>query len=810
MFNSVVLDVVIGLVLIYLLYSLLVSIIGEMLSSRMRIRAKMLKNTIASMLMDDNEEKSIKIWHEKLRHRILWIKRSWHDFFSYTRPDFKYSLAEKFYNYPSIKYLGKNEFKNLPSYISKENFSDTLFNMLREKGTGTDDMVKIDFCLKYNTLNIDNETKKHITNLFKTADNNPDIFKASLRNWFDETMDRLNGWYKRRLQFILFWFGFIIAISFNVDTIKIVKQLSKDKDARNQLVQMGIQLSKDPLRYKEFVSVSKDSLHSQAIIDSAYAHVTKDINEANMALGLGWKFDSLRKTKTILVPNSKPDSVIIHKFDSIKANIDINNKLLIKNKNLISSYTNSFDSLKTELKYSLDDKRTSIINVSINHIRERIQNCLQAINNSTIINLRNEAHIKDLTTRLNINYKTAFIKVDEIEANNKYDSLEIKGYIASGFGSKVCYFLNNTVIPWKSPFWGFIITALMLSLGAPFWFDLLKKLVSIRSSGVKPEEKKVSSTKDSPVPLKDINNIQLAAIVPAISPSQLAKAVQELKDETVNLFGVITIREGFIKTNNVKQKAIEVHVKDLQTKNDFIAKFGSTFQNFLINYLLNSDAKSHNILAGQTILNKEGINGLGTLGCFVQKAVTNQVCLLSCWHVLKEDSNWNVKPIRDLITGSDNKVIARIIDGAITNNFDVGFAELTVKESVNNKSININFSWRQVTSEDELNETPVAFLGATSSNPKNATIYQKNVKASLKYPDGNYYELEDLTAITAYDTDGNPIGPSSHGDSGAVVVDQEGYPVGIIVGGDDLYSYVVKFSNIISEDSIYSEYKIII
>jgi hypothetical protein len=35
---------------------------------------------------------------------------------------------------------------------------------------------------------------------------------------------------------------------------------------------------------------------------------------------------------------------------------------------------------------------------------------------------------------------------------------------------------------------GWTVTALAVSLGAPFWFDLLRKLVNIRSSGKKPEE----------------------------------------------------------------------------------------------------------------------------------------------------------------------------------------------------------------------------------------------------------------------------------------------------------------------------------
>ncbi|NJC25147.1 hypothetical protein [Neolewinella antarctica] len=35
---------------------------------------------------------------------------------------------------------------------------------------------------------------------------------------------------------------------------------------------------------------------------------------------------------------------------------------------------------------------------------------------------------------------------------------------------------------------GFVLTALAISMGAPFWFDLLKKLVNIRSTGARPYE----------------------------------------------------------------------------------------------------------------------------------------------------------------------------------------------------------------------------------------------------------------------------------------------------------------------------------
>ena len=52
MFNSVVLDVFIGLVLIYLLYSLLITIVSEIITSWIGLRSRMLRVSIEKMLND--------------------------------------------------------------------------------------------------------------------------------------------------------------------------------------------------------------------------------------------------------------------------------------------------------------------------------------------------------------------------------------------------------------------------------------------------------------------------------------------------------------------------------------------------------------------------------------------------------------------------------------------------------------------------------------------------------------------------------------------------------------------------------------
>ncbi|GAB5553940.1 MAG: hypothetical protein Sapg2KO_35310 [Saprospiraceae bacterium] len=57
-----------------------------------------------------------------------------------------------------------------------------------------------------------------------------------------------------------------------------------------------------------------------------------------------------------------------------------------------------------------------------------------------------------------------------------------------GLGWEGISFRTFSPTEWGIKILGWIVTALAISLGAPFWFDLLRKLVNIRSSGNKPGE----------------------------------------------------------------------------------------------------------------------------------------------------------------------------------------------------------------------------------------------------------------------------------------------------------------------------------
>jgi hypothetical protein len=55
---------------------------------------------------------------------------------------------------------------------------------------------------------------------------------------------------------------------------------------------------------------------------------------------------------------------------------------------------------------------------------------------------------------------------------------------------------------WPARLLGWMLTILAISLGAPFWFDMLNKLVNIRSAGKSPDEA-AKTPKKKEMPPKD-------------------------------------------------------------------------------------------------------------------------------------------------------------------------------------------------------------------------------------------------------------------------------------------------------------------
>src|SRR5215831_11562019 len=81
---------------------------------------------------------------------------------------------------------------------------------------------------------IDNDNLKHaLLPLVDAAGDDVSKARENIEGWYDSAMDRVSGWYKRRVQWIILGLGLGIAIVVNADTITISNSLSRDVSMRN-------------------------------------------------------------------------------------------------------------------------------------------------------------------------------------------------------------------------------------------------------------------------------------------------------------------------------------------------------------------------------------------------------------------------------------------------------------------------------------------------------------------------------------------------------------------------------------------------
>ena len=71
--------------------------------------------------------------------------------------------------------------------------------------------------------------------------------RQSLENWFDDGMERVSGWYKRKSQLIVMVCSIAITLVLNVDTISLVTRLYHDAPLRSGLVSAAGEITKKQL-----------------------------------------------------------------------------------------------------------------------------------------------------------------------------------------------------------------------------------------------------------------------------------------------------------------------------------------------------------------------------------------------------------------------------------------------------------------------------------------------------------------------------------------------------------------------------------
>ncbi len=82
----------------------------------------------------------------------------------------------------------------------------------------------------------DESLKKALTAIWRSVHGDVQAFSEGVERWFDRGMERVSGWYKRRIQIILFVVGLALAVVLNANAITAADRLWKDEGFRRGLI----------------------------------------------------------------------------------------------------------------------------------------------------------------------------------------------------------------------------------------------------------------------------------------------------------------------------------------------------------------------------------------------------------------------------------------------------------------------------------------------------------------------------------------------------------------------------------------------
>ena len=212
MFGSEIIDVVIGMIFVFLTLSLICSAVNEIIEAWLNKRADYLERGIKELLTDkDGSGYTSALYSHPLIAGLF-------------RGDYGV-LTEWRKNSPVLaRILHELGFKavSLPSYIPARNFASALMDIVKNSDTSSPSDSKAN-------------AEKAVKALIAAGEDSTKV-RENIENWFNGSMDRVSGWYKRRTQVIILLLGFLITIFLNADSIAISKSLSSDKALRSSLV----------------------------------------------------------------------------------------------------------------------------------------------------------------------------------------------------------------------------------------------------------------------------------------------------------------------------------------------------------------------------------------------------------------------------------------------------------------------------------------------------------------------------------------------------------------------------------------------
>lgn len=197
MFGLPILEVAIGLAFMYLLLALICTSLNETIAGITKRRAKFLGKGITSLLGGDAE-----LQNKVLRHPLVT------------------SLAPK---------KGAN-----PSYLPAPKFAIALMDVLTGSGKQANDAE----ALRQGIQTV-NSMPVRATLSAVLADSRPLLAtdQQKIQAWYDDAMDRVSGWYKRRTALWIWILAMVLALALNADSIAMAKKLWTNQAVRSAVVE---------------------------------------------------------------------------------------------------------------------------------------------------------------------------------------------------------------------------------------------------------------------------------------------------------------------------------------------------------------------------------------------------------------------------------------------------------------------------------------------------------------------------------------------------------------------------------------------
>jgi hypothetical protein len=296
MFNSSILDVAIGMIFVYLLLSLMCSAANELIELLLKKRGRELERGICELLSEQDTQNFLKRFYIQIKS-FLPRMYSW---FTGSKTATEGMVAD-LYNHPLINGLFKGKYepgsRRLPAYIPATNFALAVMDLVPQHpappppaapapatqgalnatapppaapSTTAAYQVVVNLPpaaggavpalpappvsppptnplsdLRDAVTNLSYERpKKALLPLIDAAGNDASKARQNIEDWYNSSMDRVSGWYKRRSQVIILIIGFLVAIGLNADSVVIAKRLSTDKALRDSVAAAAVEYAK--------------------------------------------------------------------------------------------------------------------------------------------------------------------------------------------------------------------------------------------------------------------------------------------------------------------------------------------------------------------------------------------------------------------------------------------------------------------------------------------------------------------------------------------------------------------------------------